>query len=95
VNYGALISETFWLALRNRFLWVFGFFLGGGQIFNLLQNANNLSRRETLSFLGDDVVSFVSEVRQLVLDNLVLVLVVQPERVSISLILMRPSHQPN
>ena len=74
MNYGALISETFWLALRNRFLWVFGFFLGGGQIFNLLQNANNLSRLETLSFLGDDVVSFVSEVRQLVLDNLALVL---------------------
>lgn len=74
MNYGALISETFWLALRNRFLWVFGFFLGGGQIFNLLQNANNLSRRETLSFLGDDVVSFVSEVRQFVLDNLALVL---------------------
>ena len=30
MNYGALISEAFWLTWRHRFLWFFGFFVGGG-----------------------------------------------------------------
>jgi len=30
LNYGALISEAFWLTWRHRFLWFFGFFVGGG-----------------------------------------------------------------
>jgi len=34
LNYGALISEAFWLAWRHRFLWFFGFFLGSGFAFN-------------------------------------------------------------
>ncbi len=34
MNYGALVSEAFWLAWRNRFLWFFGFFLGSGFSFN-------------------------------------------------------------
>jgi hypothetical protein len=74
LNYGALISEAFWLTWRNRFLWIFGFFLGGGQVFNLLQNANNLGRPETVSFLGDNAALFVLGARRLILDNLVLFL---------------------
>jgi len=29
VNYGDLIKDAFWLTLRNRYLWFFGFFAGG------------------------------------------------------------------
>ena len=29
MNYGALIKDAFWLTLRNRYLWFFGFFAGG------------------------------------------------------------------
>lgn len=74
MNYGEVVRAAFWITLRNRFLWVFGFLLGGGQVFNLLQNANNLSRQGSVSFLGDDAALYVFEARQLVLDNLVLLL---------------------
>ena len=74
MNYGALISEAFWLTLRNRFLWFFGFLLGGGQVFNLLQNANSLSQQGAFSFLGYDVPRLIVQARRLVLDNLVLFL---------------------
>jgi len=30
MNYGDLLKDTFWIVLRNRFLWVFGLFAGGG-----------------------------------------------------------------
>lgn len=70
MNYGGLIKDAFWITLRNRFLWVFGVFLGGGQVFNLLQNANNLGTQRNASFLGDDAALYVAEARQLVLDNL-------------------------
>ena len=29
MNYGDLIKDAFWLTLRNRYLWFFGFFAGG------------------------------------------------------------------
>ena len=29
MNYGELIKDAFWLTLRNRYLWFFGFFAGG------------------------------------------------------------------
>jgi hypothetical protein len=29
MNYGDLIKDAFWITLRNRFLWFFGFFAGG------------------------------------------------------------------
>jgi hypothetical protein len=29
MNYGALIKDAFWLTLRNRYLWFFGFFAAG------------------------------------------------------------------
>ena len=74
MNYGALVSETFWLTLRNRFLWFFGFLLGGGQVFNLLQNANSLSQQGIFSFLGYDVPRLIVQARRLILDNLVLLL---------------------
>lgn len=38
MNYGELIKDAFWITLRNRFLWFFGFFVGGtsaGGTFNL------------------------------------------------------------
>jgi hypothetical protein len=38
VNYGELIKDAFWITLRNRFLWFFGFFAGGtsaGANFNI------------------------------------------------------------
>lgn len=33
MNYGTLIRDALFVALRNRFLWVFGFFIGGGTPF--------------------------------------------------------------
>lgn len=39
MNYGELLSEAFRLAWRNRFLWFFGFFVGGtGSSFNFPTN---------------------------------------------------------
>ncbi len=37
MNYGDLIKDAFWLTLRNRYLWFFGFFAGGagGANFNV------------------------------------------------------------
>ncbi len=74
MNYGALISEAFWLTWRNRFLWIFGFLLGGTQVFNLLQNANTFSRQRPPFFgdyLGDEAILAIVEARRFVLDNLV------------------------
>jgi hypothetical protein len=39
MNYGEIIKAAFWITLRNRFLWFFGFFAGGtmaGANFNIL-----------------------------------------------------------
>ena len=52
MNYGEVIKDAFWITLRNRFLWIFGLLLSGGQVFSLLQNANNLSQQGAFSFLG-------------------------------------------
>ena len=30
MNYGDLIKQAFWVTLRNRFLWFFGFFISSG-----------------------------------------------------------------
>src|SRR3712207_2244831 len=30
MNYLDLIKDAFWITLRNRYLWFFGFFAGGG-----------------------------------------------------------------
>ena len=32
MNYGELIKDAFWITLRNRFLWFFGFFAGGTSV---------------------------------------------------------------
>jgi hypothetical protein len=37
MNYGELLSETFRITWRNRFLWFFGFFVGGAS-FNVPSN---------------------------------------------------------
>jgi hypothetical protein len=34
MNYGELIGDAFRITLRNRYLWFFGFFAGGGTSFN-------------------------------------------------------------
>jgi hypothetical protein len=38
MNYGDLLSEAFRLTWRNRYLWFFGFFVGGGASFNVPSN---------------------------------------------------------
>jgi hypothetical protein len=38
MNYGELLSEAFRLTWHNRFLWFFGFFVGGGASFNVPSN---------------------------------------------------------
>jgi hypothetical protein len=38
MNYGDLLSEAFRITWRNRFLWFFGFFVGGGASFNVPSN---------------------------------------------------------
>jgi hypothetical protein len=38
MNYGELLSEAFRLTWRNRFLWFFGFFVGGSASFNAPSN---------------------------------------------------------
>ena len=75
MNYGEVIKDAFWITLRNRFLWFFGFLLSGGQVFNLLQNANNLSQQGAFSFLGYDVPLLFVQARRLVIDNLILFLI--------------------
>ncbi len=79
MNYGRLITEAFWISWRNRFLWIFGFLLGGGsQILGLLQNANNFSRQRPPflgDYLGEEAILSIFEARRLVLDNLVLFLI--------------------
>lgn len=32
MNYGELIKSAFWISLRNRYLWFFGFFAGGSSL---------------------------------------------------------------
>jgi hypothetical protein len=39
VDYGSLISEAFGITWRNRYLWVFGFFVAGSSGFNFAGNA--------------------------------------------------------
>ncbi len=34
MNYWDLIKDAFWISLRNRYLWFFGFFVGTGSTFN-------------------------------------------------------------
>jgi hypothetical protein len=38
MNYGELIGDAFRITLRNRYLWFFGFFAGGGTSFNVPTN---------------------------------------------------------
>jgi hypothetical protein len=38
MNYGELIGDAFRIALRNRYLWFFGFFAGGSTSFNVPTN---------------------------------------------------------
>jgi hypothetical protein len=32
MNYGDLIKDAYWITLRNRFLWFFGFFVAGQKL---------------------------------------------------------------
>lgn len=40
MDYGELIKSAFWISLRNRYLWFFGFFAGGSS-FNFSGNIPN------------------------------------------------------
>ena len=75
MNYREVIKDAFWITLRNRFLSYFGLLLSGGQVFSLLQNANNLSQQGAFSSLGYDVPLLFVQARRFVLDNLILFLV--------------------
>jgi hypothetical protein len=46
MNYGEIIKAAFWITLRNRILWFFGFFAGGtsaGANFNTPQVTSAVS----------------------------------------------------
>jgi hypothetical protein len=74
MNYGALISEAFWLTWRNRFLWFFGFFASGGFSFNfnfptIGPDGSRDGRRDASPEWTEDLARWIGE-------NLVLFLVV-------------------
>lgn len=73
MNYGSLISEAFWLTWRNRFLWFFGFFVGGGASFNFNFPSGASGSRDGAGNLPP---SWVREPEQWVIDNLGLILAI-------------------
>jgi hypothetical protein len=62
MNYGELIQQSFWIAWRNRYLWVFGFFAGGGGGLNAPTNVGDLSSGD-----GEDIGQFFAENLELVI----------------------------
>ena len=61
MNYGEIISEAFRLTWRNRFLWFFGFFVGGGAFFNIPNGVSNFRGPGRTGPSGDQIGRFVSE----------------------------------
>ncbi len=82
MNYADLIKDAFWITLRNRFLWFFGFFAGsgaGGASFNLSSPPSSPGG----SFEGEDVETMnnalplvAQELRRWVFDSLALIITV-------------------
>jgi hypothetical protein len=61
MNYGELLSEAFRLTWRNRFLWFFGFFVGGGASFNVPSNFGGGRTEGTIGFRGPGLLRWISE----------------------------------
>jgi hypothetical protein len=75
MNYGEIIKEAFWITLRNRFLWFFGFFISGG-IGSSNFNPSAGGPGDFDGGLGDAPPAWFSEATQWVTDNLALVITV-------------------
>jgi hypothetical protein len=55
MNYGEIVKAAFWITLRNRILWFFGFFAGGtsaGANFNTPQATSAVSTTRILEIRG-------------------------------------------
>ena len=62
MNYGEIISEAFRLTWRNRFLWFFGFFVGGGGGFSSIPNSvSNFRGPSKTGPSGHQIGRFISE----------------------------------
>jgi hypothetical protein len=58
MNYGEIVKAAFWITLRNRILWFFGFFAGGtsaGANFNTPQGTSAVSATRILEIRGEAV----------------------------------------
>jgi membrane-anchored glycerophosphoryl diester phosphodiesterase (GDPDase) len=80
LNYGDIIRDTFWITLRNRYLWFFGFFAGGGAgSFNYTSppsdSGGDFEARD-LRDLDTALALALQEGRRWALDNLTLIAVV-------------------
>ncbi|MDQ3922276.1 MAG: hypothetical protein M3248_08050 [Actinomycetota bacterium] len=69
MNYGSLISGTFWLTWRHRFLWFFGFFAGGVTSFNF-----NVGSGGSGNDIGGPPPAWAEDLIRWISDNLVLFL---------------------
>ena len=78
MNYGEIISEAFRLTWRNRFLWFFGFFVGGsGAFFNIPNGVSNLrGPGGTSGASGAQIGRFISDNTGLIVALAVLLVVV-------------------
>jgi hypothetical protein len=79
LNYGDIIRDTFWITLRNRYLWFFGFFAGGGAgSFNYTSppsgSGGDFEGRD-LRVLDTALALALQEGRRWALDNLTLIAV--------------------
>jgi hypothetical protein len=73
MNYGELLSEAFRITWRNRYLWFFGFFVGGGASFNVPSDFGGGqgppvgSVQGPLRWISENLVLFIALVIALVL----------------------------
>lgn len=59
MSYGELIKDAFWITLRNRYLWFFGFFVGGTFGVNFPSGGGNFSGEDLdpsgIPFFGSQI----------------------------------------
>lgn len=75
MNYGEFIKEAFWITLRNRFLWFFGFFISGG-IGSSNFNPSAGGPGDFDGSPGDAPPAWLSDPTRWITDNLALVIAV-------------------
>ena len=80
MNYGSLISEAFWLTWRHRFLWFFGFFVGGAS-FDFNYPAGSGDR-------GGSPPAWLNDLAQWISDNLALFLAVAITLVTVMVLIL-------